>query len=163
MGLGTIHLERREAEQAGPLFARALRLNPDLFAARRLLGNSLMMIGRFDEAVQVFEAGVQRDPQSAEAHFYLGKVLLQRGRFPEAERELEFAVRTDPNSRNAWLELARLYSLRAEVDRSLVALRRADGLGFQDVEGLRQDPDFDNLFGTPDARAYLDERAQRRR
>ena len=93
--------ERRRAEEALPIFARALELRPAYAEVHNNLGNALRSLGRVDEAVACYERALQLKPAYAEAHNNLGCELAAKGRTTEAIYHLEQAVRLNPgNSTN---------------------------------------------------------------
>ena len=139
-------MDEEDYEGAGVYFLEALRLDPRLFVARRSLGNALVLQGLYDEAVKLLEQGVQIDPQNLETHFYLAKVYMQRGFIKKAENEFEFVARSAPNDWRPMVELARIYSLNGEVDRSYIALRQAVSFGFTDSARILEDPDYETAL-----------------
>lgn len=82
-------------------FDRAVRLFPKNESAPRLrLADTLLILGRVDEAEQHFRQVRQREPQSAPAALGLGKVANSRNRLSEAADVLNAALR-DPSTRKA--------------------------------------------------------------
>jgi tetratricopeptide (TPR) repeat protein len=69
---------------------------------------------------------VQRRAPPAEAleHYTRGREHYQAGRYQDATVELERALTLDPDSPNLVYNLARVYELRGEIDRSMQYYRR---------------------------------------
>jgi tetratricopeptide (TPR) repeat protein len=72
------------------------------------LGNSLLRLGRLDEAIAELEAAVRINPTFAEAHNNLASALVQRGERDAAILHLREAVRVRPDFAEARLNLAGL-------------------------------------------------------
>jgi tetratricopeptide (TPR) repeat protein len=82
-------------------FDRAVRLFPESESAPRLrLADTLLSLGRIDEAEAHYQRVRQRDPNSAPAALGLGKVAQARDRTMEAVDFLAGAIR-DPSTRRA--------------------------------------------------------------
>jgi len=82
-----------EAIQA---LARSLQLDVRNAEAHKILGRTLMVIGRFDAAQVEFEEGIRLKPGSAEMHYNLGKLLSVQDNWEPARQALAEAVRIDP-------------------------------------------------------------------
>jgi superkiller protein 3 len=83
-----------EAIQA---LARSLQLDVKNAEAHKILGRTLMIIGRFDAAQLEFEEGIRLKPDSAEMRYNLGKLLSVQDNWEEARKALAEAVRLDPS------------------------------------------------------------------
>ena len=69
--------------------------------AHKILGRTLMIIGRFDAAQVEFEEGIRLKPDSSEMHYNLGKLFSVQDNWAPARQELEKAVRLDSTSLEA--------------------------------------------------------------
>jgi protein O-mannosyl-transferase len=109
--LGMAFVEQnREAEAIEPL-EQAAALQPNDGAARLRLGNALAAVGRLDEAIAQYRAGIAVVPTSPVLHRMLGFALARSGRFQDAATSLEQALKLDPNdveTRSALEQLRRL-------------------------------------------------------
>jgi adenylate cyclase len=88
------------ADEALPLFERALRLNPrDPFAFRMLngMGWSLIQLGRDAEAIEVGRRATQLNPASADSFRVLAGALALLGRLDEAKTALQRMLEIDPD------------------------------------------------------------------
>jgi tetratricopeptide (TPR) repeat protein len=77
--------------------ARSLQLDVRNADAHKILGRSLMIIGRFDAAQVEFEQGIRYDPGSAEMQYNLGKLLSIQDNWEPARKAFEAALRLDPD------------------------------------------------------------------
>ena len=63
--LGQLLMEAEQYDEAAQSFRRTLELSPQFSKVYQLLAQSLLQLGRRDEAVQVLRAGLRRWPTSA--------------------------------------------------------------------------------------------------
>jgi tetratricopeptide (TPR) repeat protein len=82
-----------EAIQA---LARSLQLDVKNAEAHKILGRTLMVIGRFDAAQLEFEEGIRLKPESAEMRYNLGKLFSVQDNWEPARQQFAEAVRLDP-------------------------------------------------------------------
>ena len=116
--LGLVLGINEQAEDAVNALKAAFTLNPDLHAAGRNLGLSLMRLKRPTEAVPVYENLVQRFPQEAGLFIWLGHAKAA-ARDPDGAKEAyETALSLDPTDRNARLTLALVERDLGNIDQS---------------------------------------------
>lgn len=89
VSLGQAHLENHDYGGAIPPLRQALKLNPELLPAHRLLGYALLAQGYATEALPHLE--------KAQDTAALGIAQLEAGRLSDAVKNLEAAVAKDPN------------------------------------------------------------------
>lgn len=94
LGLGRLILGRPEIALA-PL-AEARRLLPGDVEPVDHLGCAYFMLGRYEEAAEMFSVGVEIDPQRAESWFNAGRNAVARGLFSAAIPALRKAVSLAP-------------------------------------------------------------------
>jgi tetratricopeptide (TPR) repeat protein len=92
----SLFAQQKIGESIGAL-ARSLELDIRNAEAHKMLGRSLMVIGRFDEAQVEFEQGIRYEPGSAEIHHNLGKLFSVQDNWEPARKEFEAALRIDPS------------------------------------------------------------------
>lgn len=116
LGLGFIaNCEGRPAE-AIPYFKAVLADFPDDVDARENLGMSLQMLGRFDEAIRVFDEGRRLAPyRHAQYTVNLAVLHVMAKRMGTALTELEsirdaLSQSVDPNVLLGWRHMAMLYA-----------------------------------------------------
>jgi tetratricopeptide (TPR) repeat protein len=76
--------------------ARSLELDIENAEAHKMMGRTLMIIGRFEMAQLEFEEAFRYDPDSAEIHYNLGKLYSIQDIWGPAKEAFEEAVRLDP-------------------------------------------------------------------
>ena len=104
--LGNALLEQGKSEEAGQHFAEAVRIWPNVVAARGDLALALVNQGRFDEAIDVCRAALKLQPDEPKIHYLLGNTLSTQGKFAEAIAEYKAALQFDPNDLFALNDLA---------------------------------------------------------
>jgi len=115
------------SEEAIQMYQKAIRLNPlggsFLYVS---LGNTLWRAERFEEAVSAYRTGLQRAPDNIYSHIGLAGTYSMMGREKEARAEAEEVLRLNPRfSLEFYKERAFMYKDQAQVDRFIVALRKA--------------------------------------
>ncbi|MBI5365983.1 MAG: hypothetical protein HZA54_03005, partial [Planctomycetes bacterium] len=135
--LGLLQLKRGDLERAILYLERALKAAPKS--------------GRADELRAQLTAAKQR--RDAEAiPLTKGKEYQRRGdewinkkQYEFAEKDYQKAVELDAQLDGAWYNLACIYSLWGQLDKSLAHLRKAFETGFKDFDWAGKDSDLDNL------------------
>jgi predicted Zn-dependent protease len=94
------------AEQA---VQASLKINPNQYEARLLLGDVYFRLHKLTEAQDQLEAAALVQ-STLESEMKLGEVLLAQGKFDEAREHLLAATRLDPKSADAYDLLARAYA-----------------------------------------------------
>lgn len=96
--LGRILASLGDLEPAAAAFTRALELGsgPGL---ERSLGDTLVRLGRFEDALPHYRAAIARDPGDDDARTGAGAALVELARAREALEYLEPAVESQPNPR----------------------------------------------------------------
>ena len=100
--LGYVLFAQQEIGESIGALAKSLRLNIENAEAHKILGRTLMIIGRYDRARIEFEQAARLKPESAEIRYNLGKLYSAQDNFPAARREFEDALRLDPSYMEAY-------------------------------------------------------------
>ena len=88
---------------------------------------------------------MRRDPAYLEAIQLLGECYSKAGNWRKALTVDQRLARLCPHAPMVQYNLACSYSLLSKLPESLVALKQAIDLGFDDFAWLSQDPDLSNL------------------
>ncbi len=123
--LGMAHDRMKNPEMAALYLADAVALDPQNDSQRLLLGDVLIRLDRFAEAIE-YLAPIQK---FADAYRYAARLravaLYRLGETEEALALLEEVSRIDPLAALTFLELGRVYLARGDLERAEVALARA--------------------------------------
>jgi adenylate cyclase len=139
-------------------FRKAILLNPSNDTAHQFLGMLLVALGRFEEAREVFRAGIRLNPAG---HFHHAMVMVDmaEGDYASVIEHQEKEVERDPSSvgKRVYLGLAYLAAGQKEA-----ALKQAD----TPLIGASEDERFDHallnaLVGRPDAARAVAAEAER--
>jgi tetratricopeptide (TPR) repeat protein len=95
--LGYSRFGQQKIGEAIKALAKSLEIDITNAEAHKILGRSLMVIGRFDAAQVEFEQGIRYKPDSAEMHYNLGKLLSIQDNWEAARKAFEAALRVDPS------------------------------------------------------------------
>jgi tetratricopeptide (TPR) repeat protein len=145
-GLGRIHMDRRQHQDAVAAFDTALRLYPEFGAAWYSRGLALRNLGRLDDAraslARAREFGARwpgvPDPllqqvralrDDASAHLARGLALEREGDLAGAVHAHEAAIAADPEFAQAHVNLIALYGRQQQWARAEAAYREALRLG----------------------------------
>ncbi len=136
-------------------------LHSDLASIRALRwkGRALQALGRWPEAITVFERLRSEEPEGDEAYLGLGWCHKRAGRLDQALLELEGLVRLHPEHALAVYNLACYCALDGQTDRSLELLERALDRDDDFRDHARHETDFDSVREDPRFRALLDDEA----
>lgn len=118
-------------------YERALALAPDYATARSWYGESLVVQGRLDEALEQLRLARTADPLSVVVRHVPGYFNLWSGRLDEAERHYEDVLALGVPFRWTYHNLDILNSLRGDYDEARMWLRR-----LADLEGFDPAPDL---------------------
>jgi tetratricopeptide (TPR) repeat protein len=111
-------------------------VRPDNADAHVQRGDTLLAMGRVEEAIAELQEGVRLDPARATAHGSLARAYwLGLARIDDAIREFEETLRLNPQGGYSHLQLALLYSLRGEQDAAEQVARQAILLQDQIMSG----------------------------
>lgn len=97
--LGHLLLAKKDPkslQQAAELFAAAATLAPDDVTAHTGKGESLLELGKIDEALAAFEKAISLDPTYTPAMSNLALVLARQGKAADAEAKFKAALELNP-------------------------------------------------------------------
>jgi tetratricopeptide (TPR) repeat protein len=106
VGVGRVHLAKRDYDRADQLSKQALALTPDDAAALAFRGQMLAMQGRGKEGLEMLERSIKLDPSKAEAFYQAGVLYDRAKRQADAVAVFERVVQLRPNDARAYDYLA---------------------------------------------------------
>jgi len=74
---------------------------------------------------------------------------IRSGKLNEAEKVLLYTLKFFPNNPTLYYNLACVHSLRGDAERSVEALKKSFALGFDEIDTLENDSDFDQIRNFP--------------
>ncbi len=96
VGIGDVHMLRRDYARAEPAYARAARLSPNDFRAHYGRGLALQMLDRLEEAARAYYGALHVQPANLHANSSLATVYLQMDKPRRAVIFAQKAVEIDP-------------------------------------------------------------------
>jgi len=95
--LGWCYFEEKNYTEALSWYRTAISRAKNYPDAYLGAGDSLLGLGKLDEAIQILEQGQRELSDDAQINLALGEVYLKAGRLSEARQKLETAARRDPS------------------------------------------------------------------
>lgn len=117
---GTYYVEGR-LDEAVVYLNRALRLNPNMLDAVRLLGEVYLEKRMYLQAKDQFELGIQLDPADLGSYIMLGQVFSRMNRAESAEKTFLAAAGAAPKDPQPWYFLGLLYEMNENREKALGA------------------------------------------
>lgn len=151
---GLAYSSQGDFEKAASMYLRASEINPDDYQAPTFLAQAYASLGREHDAMKTRESSValikryvEMNPHDIRALCVGAGTLCGAG---EMEKGMEWAERAlalgqDGNEPVALYNVACLYAMQGDVDRSIELLTRAVEQGFGDRAWLETDSDLDVL------------------
>jgi tetratricopeptide (TPR) repeat protein len=152
--LGYIELARKDAKAALPHFDKALELDPDHRDVSSLVGRaeSLLTLGRENDALTAFETAAAADPaqaelarrvevlkfRGAEQRLARARDAARAGRVDEALQAYAAAIAASPDSAFLYRELAAVERQKGNIDAAVADFRKAVELEPGDAKSLVQ-------------------------
>jgi non-specific serine/threonine protein kinase len=150
-------------ERSAELFRRAAELRQEDFQAPILLGQSLRMLGRLDEAQVANREGIARAERALELNpidvraLSLGPcALLDDG---QEERALEWtrrSIQLYPDEMTTLVNAACLHARLGMKEEALTFLERVFARGWGKKDWIAHDPDYDSLRDDPRFKKLLE-------
>ena len=103
--LGCAHLKQGYPRLAETALRKSIANDPSYFAGYTNLGNALLDLDRFDEALEVHNTAAKLNPSHAETQNNLGAVYETLARYEEASECFAKAMSLDPNYATAAFNL----------------------------------------------------------
>lgn len=148
---GSALIASKEFSRARVELARAVEIDPQLFAARKLLAKLHSQLGEHEFAIEQGRAYLLRKPGDAEVRIIVGQSLIRVGRGKEAYAEVE-KIPEEQRDAAAYFALGRLDLAFGRTELGAERLRKADELAPGNPQVLRTlialDRENDDLDGS---------------
>ncbi len=97
LALGNLWLERKDFSRAETFYRATLALEPNHKSALNNLGVVALDTGRWDTAVELFEAAITAEPRDAKSHYLLAQAQFKSGNLKDADHEVRKALELKPD------------------------------------------------------------------
>lgn len=112
--LGVLKISMKNYSEAEYYLEKAIAIDSKSGLAHYLLGRTLFLQDKLDEALTRLETALTHDPQNAKAHNCVGVISTRKGWVARAERAFTSAVSIDPGYGDAHFNLALLHATKDE-------------------------------------------------
>jgi tetratricopeptide (TPR) repeat protein len=123
--LGEALRRNRRSSASVEFYQRALEQDASKFVYYARLGGVYIMLGRTEQAVEVFRQGVLRFPNLSEAHYFAGVAARAAANYETAAGELRKALALEPDNVNALAQLGFVLLERGQMPEAESVLQRA--------------------------------------
>ena len=106
-------------------YQSALSTRPNVANLRRNLATTLVMRGRYEEAVPHFHRVIELNPQDSKNYVELGNLFARLGRYQEAEKSYVDAIQVDADNADAHSILALIRMQQNQPEAAFQHFRRA--------------------------------------
>ncbi len=107
--MGYIYELTGDPKKAESFYKKALKLDPDFFAALNNLGNLYLKIGKKEKAVELLQKASVVQPDSYLVHYSLGLAYQSMGKLNKALSEYRVALSLNQNDPDIYMMLGMLY------------------------------------------------------
>ncbi len=150
--LGRIYRKMDREQEALELFKKSLGINPEFYTASSDLRMVYERLGEKEKAEEVTRTAIKffpefllRYPEDARARMMFALNLSTVGKIDEAKSEAAKAIELSPGDTVMLYNAACFYSKLGEKKLAIETLTNAIDSGYQDIEWIKRDPDFDNI------------------
>jgi protein O-GlcNAc transferase len=116
--LGEYRVLQGRADEAAPLFEKAIAINADLPNPYFNLAVLCEEGGDSDRAITLYESAIERAPKNFQAQFNLGKLYGSRGDVARQQAMWEAAIASNPDFARGYYYLAKLLMDRGDLTRA---------------------------------------------
>ena len=118
-------------------------------------GNQSLQLKKWEEAAKNYHKALGHNQNFQEAYVNLSTAYLRAGKYDQALDALKSLEKIDPASALMHYNLACYYSLTEKPQASLKAMQKTVELGYKDFQGIRTDPDLENLRNSGEFKAWF--------
>jgi adenylate cyclase len=118
--LGLLHMKRREFDESGQHFDKAIQLNPNDSRAQALYGFYLTAIGEPDQGIEQFDQAMRLNPlEPSWFHWLRGIAYFTSGRYRDAIVDLR-SIKSPINEVRGWLAASYAQAGRLDEARAML-------------------------------------------
>ena len=112
--VGDSLLENDKLELAVNCYQNAVKLNPNLTAAKNKLAEVWQKLGRWDEAIAYYQSLINANPNSADAYQSLADALVEKGDYEAALKNYQNLKELQPEKQDVGQKLGKVYYRKGE-------------------------------------------------
>lgn len=137
-----------DAKAAEAAARESIRADPTWTYSYQMLGLSLMLQERFEEAVEAFEQGAIYNPDYGNLLLDLGGGQMTIGRYEDALASFTDARKSAPSPRAAVAQAA-ASAMLGDTEQAFAYLQEGLEAGYVNLDGIRSNPYFDSIRTDP--------------
>ncbi len=118
MALAEKYRQGKDYEMAISEYRLRIAAEPDDAVAQQRLGDTLLAVGREDEAMSYYRDALRNKGENAELHFSLAGIYERKALLDEAVVEYRQVLATNPDNQQARQRLADIYTLRGSFNQA---------------------------------------------
>lgn len=99
------YLKRIDESQVDALYARAIKVNPEIAVIHNNYGATMLMRGRYEPAAAALLKAIELNPDFTEAHMWLGQVREKEHRLADAAEQFRITLAMQPSDTLAQFHL----------------------------------------------------------
>ena len=135
----------------------AIQLVPNDKTTYAFLGYAYILSGRFEDAVPPISTAIELDSEYYEAYHLRGNAYAYTGLFDQALSDYEYCLSNAPDMKVYTLySMACVYGLMGDSSLSIDYLEQAVEAGFNDLDHIENDPDFEMVMGSSEFQEGLE-------
>jgi len=123
--LARLHLARKEYKEAGEIFYRLARQNPQNPLYWNELGIAHHNLSQLDQALRCYQRAVKADSRYADAQNNIGTIFYERKKYAKAIRAYKRAISIRDDFAPFYMNLGYAYFGQKDFPNSIVAFRKA--------------------------------------
>ncbi|MFY8216372.1 MAG: tetratricopeptide repeat protein [Chthoniobacterales bacterium] len=158
--IGDFYTVNRQYEPATALYQQVLSLKPNMANINERLAETLIQLGRYDEALPVLEAIIAANPLDIRAYDQIARIHTERDAFEQATAAIEQAIIIDKSNPYRYQQLASLLLYSGDADRAADRLSEARRIFPQVPLFTQLHAKALSMSGAHDASMTMFERAQ---
>ena len=131
---GSIHVERRQIDDAIKAFQDAVTIDPKSFDAHLMLGSAQLLRSQPNHAVKTFSRAIKLEPEKGGGYGGRAVAYMSLGQRREALDDLNHAIRFDPIRGDLFRDRGQVYAMEGQWNQALADMLTAIRLDPNDVE-----------------------------
>jgi len=154
-GLGYIYHQQKKYTDAEYHYRRALAIDSLHATSWNNLGVLYYVQNKLTEAEHYYKRAIAVDPDDVNGWSNLGSLYFGQKRYADAQQYFVKACEIDPADANRLYNLGCAFALTNDKDKCIYYLDQCLYRGYRNINNLNQNPDLNNVRGTPEYRGLM--------
>ncbi len=149
--------ERNEFNEDLKKYTERIKLDPNDSDAYHFRGLAYQYFKQYENAIEDFNKTIELDPEYSVAYNDRGNTYKYLKHYNKAFKDYIKTMELDPNDEIIYNDLGRIYALLNQKENALEYLEKSYQMGYDDFRWIDEDNDFDNIRGTTEFKALIDQ------